>query len=141
MFQMRKNGENCATQPSIEGETTQGPQQIDGVTNGVVNGRDTVDTSAGSPTDLLVTNNVGIVQNRNGWNSMDTHAIAIQEQVSYGVVDGFEDAVDEMALRHVAGISRIGNRSAWKTWISGRGADNALITDDEIERDALIGTI
>ena len=39
LFQIRKNGGNCTPQPSAEGETTQGPHRLDGVPNGMVNGR------------------------------------------------------------------------------------------------------
>ena len=109
------------------------------MTNGAINGRDAVDTSAGSPNDLLMTTKNGIVQNRHGENSTNTHATVIQAQLSYGVVGGFGDAVGEMTFQHVSGIARVDNRCEWKTWISGRVTDNALMAENEVERDALIG--
>ena len=70
---------------------------------------------------------------------MDNCATMVQEQISYGAIDGFEDALDEMAFQHVSGIPGNDSRSEWETWISGRVADNALITEDEIEKEAPIG--
>ena len=66
MFQIRKNGGNCAPKPAIGGVTPQGPHQLDEVTNGAIGGRDSVGTSAGSPNEVLITTNGGIVRNRNG---------------------------------------------------------------------------
>ena len=117
LFQVRKDGEQCEIKTReriIEGETND-------------NGR-SLDKSAGSSNDAI------LVQYHS-----KTGASKAQDQLSYGVVDGFEDAIDEMTFQHVASIAGVGNRSEWKTWISGQITDNALMTEGEVEKEALIG--
>ena len=108
-------------------------QQSDRTSDGAASHQQHGDNSAGSSKDVVIAQNQWVVH------TVEINALMVQEQISYGVVDGFEDALDEMFFQHVSGISGMDNRSGWKTWISGWVADNALITEGEIEKEALIG--